>query len=747
MNIRVFLIAAITAASLVAPCIAQPVRILLPDAMPRDNADKLALLLKKQNPDTEVVPLSAFASAPVEPAAVLVGMGIGNFAPQVWQKLEEHVKRGGVLVFQGKKENREPLTPEARKALAAIFGAEYLGYDADPLLGKGPVQKYMFIKPSPGETWGAEFPPLFAAYTGEAFPLKPVNGGETVAAWVRRDRTTEDGPAVILKRSPGGGKAVLIGYYPWDLAAKGDRNNLPSFHAGIMLGKFLPVKQPAAPKRYQEPLNTRPVTPAFSTPRSMWMWNIDYALNPTERKKLLDFTTGRHISTLYVCISKRAFAGENRDQLRTFIREANRAGVKVEALDGWKQAILPEQQPKFLESLQRVIDYNLSVAPDERFSGFQSDVEPVTMKEYHASPEAKRRFDRLYVELHAKCAELIRKSGLHDFVFGMAINESLDREIERPDRHVEWNGKTCSVIEHLAGFTDYFALMSYHDTAPKIIRAADGEVDLAAKYNIKAWVGVETLDVMQLFGGSRSLSFYEEGLDYMEKELEKVYRHYSGKPGYGGIAIHHYESYRRMTDGPRNMDLPAPPALTTGKLYRLDSAGDVAYGGKNWNGKDDLGVTFRFGWTPDYLTVEAVVTDDKIVSAFNGEDLWKSDHLEFWFRQADTGRLIQLGVGLSESDNIHAWHPQELTAEQRAALAKAVKTETGTIPGGYEIKCRIPAAFFGLKKFKRGDKLPFLAEVGDTDDAAHAAKTMISTAPARDREDIRTYAVLELTDN
>ncbi len=723
---------------------ADQVWIMVPDAMARDNADQLTLYLKKNNIKGKVVTASEFAAAPGAVPAV-VGMGIGNFAPEVWQALEKRQAQGGKLIFQGKKENRDKLTDDTMKKLEKLFGVKYLGYAADPSVGKGTIQKFMFVKPDESEIWGAEHPPLFAAYTGEAFALQAADGGKAIGSWVRRDRETEDGPAVIAK-----GSSVFVGYYPWDLAAKGDKDNLPSHHAGIMLIKFLgkssaPAVADAKPKRYQEPLNMCPVTPKFQTPRSMWLWNIDYALNPKERALLLEFTAGRHISRIYLCTSSaRAFEGKSREQLRTFIREANQKGIKIEALDGWKQAILPEDQPKFLAALQRVIDFNKSVNADERFAGFQSDVEPVTMKEYHASPEARRRFDRMYVELHAKCAELVKQSGMKDFVFGMATNEHLDRDIKRPERHVEWQGRTCSVIEHLMEFVDYFALMSYHDTAPRIIAAAEDEVELADKHKIKAWVGVETLDVMQLFGGSRSLSFYEEGLEYMEDELEKVYKKFRNDPGFGGIAIHHYESYRRMTNGPRDMNLVPPPPLVTGKTYRADSAEYICHGKKEWHDKKDLSAAFRFDWNENELLIDVKVTDDVLHKDFTGVDLWKSDHLEFWFQMPETKQLIQLGIGLAERDNIYVWYPQELSEEQRAAMAAMVKAEIKTKSGGYEVKCRIPAALLGLKKFGKGDKLPVLMEVGDTDDAANTAKVLMSLTPGRDREDVRTYSVLEL---
>lgn len=742
MIIMIKLYATVFLSALTIILCAQGVRIIAPNEAERDQAVQLAALLKKSNISSKVMTVSELAKEPAAPTSPIIGMGISNFSAEVWTALEQHLAQNGALIFQGR--NTEKLTPETFEKLERIFGVKYLGYRSDPDAGRKPIQQYMFIQPEKDEIWGTEHPPLFAAYTGEAFLLEAVNGGRVIGTWIRRDRTTADGAAVVVKGTPRKGFTVLVGYYPWNLAAKDDRNDLPSFHAAIMLNKFLSLVTKDAKEVSLGPLNMRPLTPAFQTPRSIWLWEVSYVLKPEERKRTLEFMKGRHISRIYLCTSlDTLFTEPNRTQLRKFIREANELGIKVESLEGWAEAIYPEHQNTFLALLQRVLDYNKTVEPEERFAGFQSDVEPIALKEYHISPESKKRVDRLYVELHGKCADLIKKSGEKDFAFGMAIFGYLDADIKHPERHVEWRGRTASVLEHLIGFVDYLALMSYYDKAERIIYVAKDEIALASRHKIKAWVGAETQEVTQE-GGGRSLSFYEEGLDYMEKELEKVDREFRNEPGYGGIAIHYYDSYRRLPDGPRQMNQIPPPSFVTGKAYPADKMENICYGRTRWNGKQDLSAVFRFDWNPGELIVNVKVTDNIVYSKYSGEDLWKSDHLELWFQLPDSQQLVQLGIGFTKEDNIHVWLPRELSAERRAAMAKLVKSEFKLTTDGYQVNCRIPAAFFGLKRFKSGDKLRLLTEVGDTDDITSIAKTILSLTPGQDRADARTYSELKL---
>jgi hypothetical protein len=45
------------------------------------------------------------------------------------------------------------------------------------------------------------------------------------------------------------------------------------------------------------------------------------------------------------------------------------------------------------------------------------------------------------------------------------------------------------------------------------------------------------------------LTFFEEGPEAMERELETVVSAWGDRPGFGGVAIHHYRSFRRLVEG------------------------------------------------------------------------------------------------------------------------------------------------------------------------------------------------------
>jgi len=190
--------------------------------------------------------------------------------------------------------------------------------------------------------------------------------------------------------------------------------------------------------------------------------------------------------------------------------------------------------------------------------------------------------------------------------------------------------------------------------------------------------------------------------------------------------------------------------LDQAPVYTLDQAEQVAYGRKNWRDAADLSARIKFAWNAQALMVQATVTDDKYCFVAEGEDLWKSDHLEVFCAVGSNDDFLQLGVTPGDfktfrPELVHIWHPQDWTAEKRDGIARSVKVTTHRLTeNSYQLECVIPAAVFGLEKLRAGDKLKLLVEVGDTDDPQSPAKSMISVAPKRDRETPSSYAILEL---
>lgn len=694
----------------------------------------------------------------------------------MWGRAEKYVRNGGNLFWQGNVLRGARLTDEYLSKLQALAGVKFGEYQSDPQVGKGVINRFMWIKILKSTDkplvalWQGEVQEMFAAFAGEGFKLEAADGGTAVAEWIQRDRQTVDGVAAVVKCYPGNGKTVFLSSYSFIMAGI-KSEELPSRDSRRMLKEYLKFTGavpaatviPAA-KAQPEAVNMREIKPDYSCPRAMWIWSADLCLDDKESDQLIKFCNLRKINTLYFYTGRAAmFTTEpSLSNLKRFLRKAHAADIKVQGLDGWNDAFLPEKQPLFLAAIRRILDYNKLVLPEERFDGFQSDVEPVTFKGYHKSAENKKRIDLQFIELHAKGRDLITQSGVKNFEYGLAILESHDKD--KPDTYVTWNGKTGNVAEHAIDIFDYFAIMSYHDLARVTIKAAQYNIDLAAAKGKKALVGAETLDFFTKYQGSRSITFHEEGVDEMEKELNKVYTHFKDNKGFGGFAIHHYASYLTLPDKPRRIEAIAAPELKAEKLenpeigniiwqkkypFLMNRKDQVTHARKDWKGTLDLSAAAWFGYTTDALYLRAEVKDDVILTKESGRDMWKRDHVELWFNVQGKEDFFQVGMTPSEFDkslnNAYVWLPARLSEEERAKLAGQITYRFEKSGDGYILECKIPYAALGSgfdAVTKHG--LNVLLEVGDSDNMDDSPKTQISNAPGKSREKAETYSKLVL---
>ena len=79
------------------------------------------------------------------------------------------------------------------------------------------------------------------------------------------------------------------------------------------------------------------------------------------------------------------------------------------------------------------------------------------------------------------------------------------------------------------------------DGSDGILRHTVGEIVAGAAADKPVMIGVQTAaDELD------KLTFYEEGAAAMERELDAVRQALTGAAGFGGIAVHHLDSYRRL---------------------------------------------------------------------------------------------------------------------------------------------------------------------------------------------------------
>lgn len=284
--------------------------------------------------------------------------------------------------------------------------------------------------------------------------------------------------------------------------------------------------------------------------RAVWTWEgASYAMveSPRVTAEALGFFQRKHIGIVYLYAD--AFEGNNLitqhpELYRAFIRAAHDRGIQVYALLGsWylhtERYVLPKHRPAATAMLQRVLDYNASADPAQRFDGVNYDIEPHLLDEWEDSSRA--RLLRGFLDMSAALMEAKRKSGQH-LVIGPAIPFWWDG-IE-----LEWHGARKPVAEHVIDITDYVALMDYRNHAEHrdgILAHAQAEMTYAGQ------VGKRIVIALDFNPGELSkLSFYGMEESAFEQEAGKVETAYTKQPAFAGFAFHHYRGYRRFVGQP-----------------------------------------------------------------------------------------------------------------------------------------------------------------------------------------------------
>lgn len=341
----------------------------------------------------------------------------------------------------------------------------------------------------------------------------------------------------------------------------------------------------------------------YSQDRALWIWeNESYPLilNPGARTVLdaMSTDTGTFgqdpVRTWYLAVGKYnglRMLETKRAEVRDFIGWAHDRGYRVQALIAGGTAppyfgAYERYRAQAVAEFEQILNYNLSSDENERFDGVNIDTEPYSLPDFKSGkPSVQVQYlDMLKALMDRKAA-----SGLSLRV-GAAIPRWFDTSADATD--IVWNDDLKPLSEHVQDTLDYISIMDYRDQAEGtagIIEHARGEMEYANQIGkpYSVVIGVETKDIAD-GGDPETISFSEEGRQYMEAELDKVYAAFDGDPAFGGIAVHHYDSMRRLPSvwGPEGVLWQAPPdneppTAVTGELQATAfdyQRIDIAYG-------------------------------------------------------------------------------------------------------------------------------------------------------------------------
>ena len=337
--------------------------------------------------------------------------------------------------------------------------------------------------------------------------------------------------------------------------------------------------------------------------RAIWIWeNESYplVLNPGSRTVLDAMASDTEtfgqdpIKTFYLAVGRYngiQMLEDKRPEVRDFIDWAHKKGYRVQALIAGGTTppyfgAYSRYETQAVSEFKRILNYNLSSKPKERFDGVNIDTEPYSLPDFKSG---KPSVQVQYLDMLKILMERKQASGL-TLQVGAAIPRWYDSSIDASE--IPWNGTMKWLSQHIQDTVDYISIMDYRDQAEGgagIIQQALGEMEYANTIGKphSVLLGVETKDIAD-GGDPETITFHEEGRLYMEAELDKVMAVFADNPAFGGIALHHYTTIRTLPSkwGPGavlwlpGIDGEAPSAVTgTPQAEAFDFQRiDVSYG-------------------------------------------------------------------------------------------------------------------------------------------------------------------------
>jgi hypothetical protein len=270
--------------------------------------------------------------------------------------------------------------------------------------------------------------------------------------------------------------------------------------------------------------NTGNAEAADRNVRATWLWNPWMIYS--DEAGTLAFLESKGVNKVYVQIDAEVPPAV----YRSFIEKAGAKGMRIFALDGAPGWVAPKGAVHQDRLMAWIKTYQNGSPAAQKFAGIHLDVEPYLYSGWNTNQAATVK---AYQALLTKAKN-------------SATTLNLPLEADMPFWFDEISYKNTYgkgiLAEWVIAKTNSVTIMSYRDSAPFIIDLVENELAFGQKYGKTVVVGVETGQTDE----GDSITFYEEGESFMNEQLSIVSNHYSNHPGFGGIAVHHVDSWKTM---------------------------------------------------------------------------------------------------------------------------------------------------------------------------------------------------------
>lgn len=262
--------------------------------------------------------------------------------------------------------------------------------------------------------------------------------------------------------------------------------------------------------------------------KATWFWYTK--LIETSSAELIAFMDSQQIDVVYLQLNRSVSISS----YKNFIRSATAHNIEVHVLDGAPNWALESSLPKLEAFITWIQNYQNAASVEEQFSGIHIDIEP------HLIPEWNISRDDLINQWQHNVTYLSHQSHEMNLPLSAALPFWMDN-YKIPYTNMSISYWMISVL-------DSATIMTYRDTGNAIYDLGKKELEEAQQLNKKISLSVETKYSSE---GNR-VTFYEEGVTYMNNQLAIVNTKASIHTSYAGITIHDLNGWMNLVNNTVN---------------------------------------------------------------------------------------------------------------------------------------------------------------------------------------------------
>jgi len=283
-----------------------------------------------------------------------------------------------------------------------------------------------------------------------------------------------------------------------------------------------------------------------------WVWTPIMTMSPAYMESILSGAKLDGVNTMYISIDtyldifvmpkgserekqKKAYS----DKLEDFIVRANKKGIAVDAEAGWRNWAEDDNVYKALAVVNYVKNFN--TANQNKFRGFQYDIEPYLLDSYEKNKESVLKD---FVKLVDQTENFIGADPLH---FSVVVPDFYDEKDGMTPKFA-YNGQTDYTFTHLLNILDKkqnssIIIMSYRNFADGkngTIEISNNEMQTAnnGAYNTKIIIAQETGNVPPPY-----ITFNNTSKKYFDGQIDSINSAFKPYYNFGGIAVHYVNAF------------------------------------------------------------------------------------------------------------------------------------------------------------------------------------------------------------